>query len=35
MLLQVKYTDGEQEDYSLDDVLIGAQLFRDKNKRQR
>jgi hypothetical protein len=35
MLLQVKYTDGEQEDYSIDDVLIGAQLFRDKNKRQR
>jgi hypothetical protein len=32
---QVKYTDGEEEDYSLNDVIEGIMLFRAKNKTKR
>ena len=32
---QVKYTDGEEEDYSLNDVIEGMMLFRAKNNKKR
>ena len=33
--MQVKYTDGEQEDYSMQDVFEGAHLFSIKNPKKR
>jgi hypothetical protein len=33
--MQVKYTDGEEEDYSRKEVLEGAHLFSIKNSKKR